>query len=120
MTDKRKDNLKNLGGHKFPNAPQGLDEKKSKGQVDLSSNRNIRLALETKLFDKKAVDLVVEDALEQLEKGNGAPLRELIKIAKGNETQNINLNGGVEVQKIFIDEKTKQETKKHIKEFIDD
>ena len=31
---------------------------------------------------------------------------------------NLNLNGGVEIQKVFIDEKTKKATDKHIDDFI--
>ena len=31
---------------------------------------------------------------------------------------NLNLNGGIEVQKVFIDEKTKKATDKHIDDFI--
>lgn len=102
----------------FTSKNQPSDEAKSNGQIKRSADINIRKCLETKLFEEKAVDLVVADALKHIKEGNGTPLRELIKIAKGNETQDINLNGGIEVQKVFIDEKTKKATDKHIDDFI--
>lgn len=100
------------------NSDPQINEAKSRGQIKRSANINIRKCLETKLFEEKAVDLVVADALKHIKDGNGMPLRELIKIAKGNEAQDINLNGGIEVQRIYIDEKTKKKTDEHIDGFI--
>ena len=105
-------------GNRFSKAPQGLDQEKSEGQITSSSKTNIRKCLETKLFERKAVDATVDNAFEELKKGNGAPMRELIKIAKGNETQDISLNGGVEVQRVYIDKETKEAYRKHIYDFI--
>lgn len=97
------------------NTDEEINNAKSNGKIESSSERNIRLCLETKLFKVKAVDLVVDDAVANKDY---RALRELIKIAKGNEDQNINLNGGLEVQKVFIEEKTKKQTDKHIDDFI--
>lgn len=102
------------------NTDPEINAAKSRGQIKRSANINIRKCLETKLFEENAVDLVVDDALRHVKEGNGAPLRELIKIAKGNETQEINLNGGLEVQKVFIDAAEKKEADKHIDDFINE
>lgn len=98
------------------NSDPKIKEAQDIGKIEAQAKKNIRLCLETKLFKVKAVDLVVDDAVQNK---NYRALIELIKIAKGNEDQNINLNGGLEVQKVFIDEKTKKQVDKHIDEFID-
>lgn len=88
---------------------------------------------------KQMLDYLLEKEIEN-KKGEKASTQEAISVAlikqalSGNvkafevirdtigekPDQVINLNGGVEVQKVFIDEATKKETQKHIKEFIND
>ena len=105
---------------KFEKSPQGLDEAKSKGQINLSIKRNLLETLRTRIDEHNLIDDVVSGVVEEVQEGKYKNAIELLKIAKEPEAQNINLNGGVEVQKVFIDEATKKETQKHIKEFIND
>ena len=112
------ENLKK--GKRFTSEYQPSPEAKSEGAIKANAEKNILLNLRTKLNEFKTVDKVVEGVNKEIENGVYKNAIELLKIAKEPEKQEINLNGGVEVQKVFIDEATKKETQKHIKEFIDD
>jgi hypothetical protein len=112
------ENLKK--GKRFTSEYQPSPEAKSEGAIKANAEKNILLNLRTKLNEFKTVDKVVEGVNKEIENGVYKNAIELLKIAKEPEKQEINLNGGVEVQKVFIDEATKKETQKHIKEFIND
>lgn len=120
MADKRKDNLKNLKGHKFPKSPQGLDEVKSEGQIGLSIGKNLLYTLRTNIQDTNLVKKTVDGVSREVEQGKYDNAIKLINIAKEPEDQNINLNGGLEVQKVFVDEKTKNQVNKHIDKIINE
>lgn len=109
----------NTKGHTFPKAPQGLDKEKSTGQIEARKEFNVNLTLRTLAQSYNATQIAYESAIECAQNGKPDPLIKLLGLAKEPEAQNINLNGGVEVQKVFIDEATKKEAKKHIKDFIE-
>lgn len=112
------ENLKK--GKRFTSEYQPSPEAKSEGAIKANAEKNILLNLRTKLNEFKTVDKVVEGVNKEIENGVYKNAIELLKIAKEPEKQEINLNGGVEIQKVFIDEATKKETQKHIKDFIND
>ena len=62
---------------------------------------------------------MVQNIKEEVESGNNKNAIDFFKAIKEPDDQTINLNGGVELQKVFIDEKTKKQTDKHIDDFID-
>lgn len=104
---------------KFSKAPQGLDEAKSKGQITRCINRNLIETLRSNLQDTDLISKIVAGVNEEVENGilkNGI---ELLKIAKEPDKQEIKLDGGLEVQKVFVEEKTKKKIDKHIDDFID-
>lgn len=102
----------------FPKSPQGLDDKKSEGQINLSIEKNLLETLRTNIKDTKLVSKIVKGVNEEVENGNYKNGIELLKIAKENEKQDISFNGGLEIQKVFIDEATKKNADKHIDEFL--
>lgn len=103
----------------FPKAPQGLNEAKSEGQINLSIEKNIIATLRTEV---KTNTTILKDLprgiQEEVKTGKYDNAIKLLNIIKEPEAQSINLNGGIEVQKIFIDEKTQKNTDKHIDDFI--
>lgn len=104
---------------RFSKTNQPTEEAKSNGQIEKAKNRNLLYSART-LFDNADIlpDLV-NNLKKEVSEGNNKNTIEFLKIIKEPETQNINLNGGVEVQKVFIDAETKQKTKQHIQDFID-
>ena len=116
----RKNPTANLKGNKFKKAPQGLDEAKSKGQIEVSIKKNLIETLRTNISDTSLVSKIVEGVNREVENGVYKNGIELLKIAKEPEDKTINLNGGLEVQKVFIDEKTKKSTDEHIDKFLND
>ena len=105
---------------KFKKSPQGLDEVKSKGQIEARKEFNVRCTIRTLAQDYNALPIAYESAIRNAQNGKPDALIKLIGLGCENETQNINLNGGVEVQKVFIDSKTKKCTDKHIDDFLND
>lgn len=103
---------------KFPNSPQGLDDKKSKGQIERARNTNLLCHARTLFSNADILPELIENVKEEVLNGNNKNAIELLKVIKEPEAQNINLNGGIEVQKVFIDEKTQKNTDKHIDDFI--
>ena len=118
MADKRKDNHKNLKGCKFKKAPQGLDEKKSEGQIERAKNTNLLCSARTLFQNADILPDLIANVKKEVLNGNNRNAIDLLKVIKEPEAQDINLNGGIEVQKVFIDEKTKKATDKHIDDFI--
>lgn len=104
---------------KFPKAPQGLDEKKSAGQVNLSRKTNITYTARTLFENADILPQMVENIKEEVMNGNNKNAIDFFKAIKEPEEQVINLNGGVAVQKVFIEEATKKDADNHIDKFID-
>ncbi|MBE7084257.1 MAG: hypothetical protein E7373_06640 [Clostridiales bacterium] len=118
MNEKSLENLKKADDFSSTNQPS--PEAKSRGKIEASIKRNLLETLRSRIDEWDLVDKVVSGVNSEVDNGNLKNAIELLKIAKEPEKQEINLNGGVEVQKVFIDEATKKETQKHIKEFIND
>lgn len=102
------------------NSDEAINQAKSRGKIEASIKRNLLETLRSRIDEWDLVDKVVSGVNSEVNNGNLKNAIELLKIAKEPEKQEINLNGGVEIQKVFIDEATKKEAKRHIKEFIDD
>ena len=77
--------------------------------------------IENKKGEKASTQEAISVALIKQALSGNVKAFEVIRDTIGEKPENkINLDGGVEVQKVFIDAKTKQEADKHIKDFISD
>lgn len=76
----------------FKKSPQGLDEAKSKGQVNLSIKKNLIETLRSRIDEWDLVDKVVSGVNGEVDNGNLKNAIELLKIAKEPEKQEINLS----------------------------
>lgn len=90
----------------FPKAPQGLNDKKSKGQINLSIEKNLIETLRTNIQNTQLVSKIVKGVNEEVESGNYKNGIELLKIAKENEKQ-VNENINLTPQIIVADDKHK-------------
>lgn len=89
----------------FKKAPQGLDEAKSKGQVNLSIENNIIKTLRTRIKEAGLVENVVNGVKEETENGYYKNAIKLLEIVKEPEsTTTVNINQAVQVNKKEIDE----------------
>ena len=89
----------------FPKAPQGLDEKKSQGQVNLALENNIIKTLRTRIQETGLIENVVKGVMAETESGqyrNAIKLLEIVKEPENNTT--VNINQAVQVNKKNIDE----------------
>lgn len=111
--------LKNLKPVLYSKDNQPTPEAKSEGQRIASINKNILATIRTNIEDTNLIQRIVQGVSKEVDEGNYKNGIELLKIAKEPETQNINLNGGVEIQKVFVDAETKKKTQQHIQDFID-
>lgn len=115
---KNPNSLRNL--RPIDNSDEAVNEAKSKGKINASINRNLLASLRTELNKKNLIKKVVAGVLQEVKNGKYVNAIKLLDIAKEKESQEINLNGGAELQKVFVDEKTKKEADKHIDSFIND
>ncbi len=120
MAGEKSDKIKNFKGktHKFPKAPQGLDEKKSQGQINLAKSNNILKSART-LFE--AADILpdlVDNIKDEVQNGINKNALELLKIIKEPEEQSLKLEG--QVQKIFITPEQQKNAMEHINKMIND
>lgn len=94
--------------------------KKVGGKVKGSKHRSTEIRDYVKFEPvEKVVELLENGSLKDSEKA-----KILVELSKyfyktPKDAIDVNLGGGVEVQKIFIDKETKEEAKQHIKDFID-
>ena len=77
---------------KFPKSPQGLDEKKSNGQIKLSTKRNLLETLRTRITEQNLIDDVVAGVVEEVQNGSYKNAIKLIEIAKEPDKQEIKLD----------------------------
>ena len=97
-----------------------MDEAKSRGQIKRRQEYNILAHIRSNIEDRNIISKTF-DAIEcELEAGMTKNAIEVLKIAKENEKQDINLTGGVEVQKVYVTPEQQQEALEHIKKVIDD
>jgi len=115
-----KKSLENLNKRKkFPKSPQGLDEAKSNGQINLSIEKNILATLRTEIKSNTTILKDLPQGIQnEVKNGKYDNAIKLLNIIKEPEEQNINLNGGLEVQKIYIEQEQKRKVDKHIDDFI--
>ena len=74
-----------------------------------------------KLLDKEGIiDGTIDTIKEEVKGGNIKNAIELLKLVKPNELQMQQITGGVEIQKVFITEKERQEVDKHIDDVINE
>lgn len=116
MSQKSLDNLKPIP---FTKDNQPTPESKSEGQRVAAINRNILATIRTNIEDVNLIQRIVQGVSKEVDNGQYKNGIELLKIAKEPETQNIKLDGGVEVQKVFIEKATKEAADNHIDNFID-
>lgn len=114
MAGDKKGRIDNLKGHKFPKAPQGLDDKKSKGQINLAKNNNIICTARTLFEASEILPELINNIQEEVQNGLNKNALELLKIIKEPEQQNIKIDGGAVVQKVFVTEKELKEVREHI------
>lgn len=100
--------LKNLEKRKkFPKAPQGLNEKKSRGQVNLALENNIIKTLRTRIQETGLIENVVKGVVEETENKcykNAIKLLEIVKEPENSNNTTVNINQAVQVNKKNLDE----------------
>ena len=104
---------------KFKKSPQGLDDKKSQGRIDHFACRNILESLRTKTSETDILQDMVDTIAKETKTGKIDNALKLVGLIKEPEDKTVKLQGGFQVQKVYVDAKTKKATKKHIDEFID-
>lgn len=77
---------------KFPKAPQGLNEAKSKGQINVSIDKNIIYTLRTRIKEQNLIDDVVCGVVEEVQNGQYKNAIKLIEIAKEPDKQEVKLD----------------------------
>ena len=89
----------------FPKAPQGLDEKKSRGQINLALENNIIKTLRTRISETNILEDLVNGVAQEAKEGfykNALKLVEIVKEPENNTV--VNINQAVQVNKKNIDE----------------
>lgn len=76
----------------FKKSPQGLDEAKSKGQVNLSIKKNLIETLRSRIDEWDLVDKVVSGVNSEVDNGNLKNAIKLLEIAKEPEKQEVKLD----------------------------
>ncbi len=104
----------------FKKSPQDINEAKSRGQIKRRQEYNILAHIRSNIEDRNIISKTFDVIEYELEVGMTKNAIEVLKIAKENEKQDINLTGGVEVQKVYITPEQQQEALEHIKQVIDD
>lgn len=90
---------------KFSKAPQNLDEKKSKGQVNLSIENNLIKTLRSRINETTLLQDVVNEVASRVKEGDIKDALKLIEIVKEPENNTtVNINQAVQVNKKNIDE----------------
>lgn len=97
-----------------------MDEAKSRGQIKRRQEYNILAHIRSNIEDRNIISKTFDVIECELEAGMTKNAIEVLKIAKENEKQDINLTGGVEVQKVYVTPEQQQEALEHIKKVIDD
>ena len=105
---------------KFKKSPQGLDEAKSKGQVQRSKNNNLVCSARTLFDNAEILPQLIDNIKAEVEQGINKNAIDLLKVIKEPDTQDLHLSGGLSVQKVFVDGETKQQTDEHIDKYIDE
>lgn len=118
MTGEKYDRIKNLKGHKFPKSPQGLDDKKSQGQINLAKNNNIISSARTLFQSANILPELIDKVQQEVQDGYTKNAIELLKILKEPEKQTVELEG--QVQKIYVTPDQQKKAMEHIAKTIND
>ena len=97
-----------------------MNEAKSRGQIKRRQEYNILAHIRSNIEDRNIISKTFDVIEHELEAGMTKNAIEVLKIAKENEKQDINLTGGVEVQKVYVTPEQQQQALEHIKKVIDD
>ena len=101
--------LKNLEKRKkFPKAPQGLDEAKSEGQIELAKNTNLLCSARTMFQNAEILPELVANLKEEVSNGevkNAIKFFDVIKETESNTT--VNINQAVQVNKQDVENAVK-------------
>jgi len=101
--------LKNLeNGKRFGKAPQGLDEAKSKGQIELAKNTNLLCSARTMFQNAEILPELVANLKEEVCNGevkNAIKFFDVIKETENNTT--VNINQAVQVNKQDVEDAVK-------------
>lgn len=90
---------------KFKKSPQGLDEAKSRGQIELAKNTNLLCSARTMFENANILPELVANLKEEVSEGyvkNAIKFFDVIKESENNTT--VNINQAVQVNKKDIDE----------------
>lgn len=97
--------LANLRRGGLPKAPQGFDEAKSRGQINLAKEKNLLKTLRTRIGETNIIENLVNGIAEETEDGvykNALKLLEIVKEPENNTT--VNINQAVQVNKDDIND----------------
>lgn len=101
--------LKNLeNGKRFGKAPQGLDEAKSNGQIELAKNTNLLCSARTMFQNADILPELVSNLKDEVANGevkNAIKFFDVIKEPENNTT--VNINQAVQVNKRDVEEAVK-------------
>lgn len=110
----------NKQGKKFSSDYQPSEEAKSRGHINASIGKNIIATLRTEIQQNTTILKDLPKALqEEVNEGKLDNAIKLLNIIKEPEKQEVKLDGGLEIQKVFIEEATKKDADDHIDKFID-
>lgn len=113
---KNPNSLKNLRA--IDNSDPKINEAKSNGQIERSKRNNIICTARTLFENADILPELVNGIKEEVKNGSYKNALDFFKAIKEPDAQDINLNGALEVQKVFVEEKTQKATDKHIDDFI--
>lgn len=89
------ENLKK--GRRFKKGPQGLDENKSRGQMNRSRNMNILATARTLFESAEILPKLIDNIGEQVDEGQNKDALTLLNIIKEPEKQQIEIDGEAKV-----------------------
>lgn len=92
----------------FQKAPQNLDEKKSRGQINRALENNIIKTLRTRINETNIIEDLVNGVAQEAKDGFYKNALKLVEIVKEPEsTPVVNINQAIQVNKKNIDEAVK-------------
>ncbi len=90
----------------FQKAPQGLDEAKSRGMINLSIEKNLIKTLRTRIQETNLLEDLVTGIANETREGdykNALKLVEIVREPEGNQPV-VNINQAVQVNQKALDE----------------
>lgn len=103
--------------YKFPKAPQGLNEKKSMGQIRARAALNVMATLQTELSERNMIPKICDVVEQEIENGHVKNGLKLIEIAKEHD---INVNSETKITQVSVSRREQKKIIQHINEVIND